>query len=1082
MRIVLDLQAAQCRGRSNDIRWYIVAFAKAMAHASGGHEIFLALNGRFPESVHELTEEFASLLPRNRIRVFELPGPLASENPENAWRSRAAEFLRECFLADLQPDFVHVFAGFEGWQNDVVTSIGRLVKSPPTAVSLLEADWPKDSHTEPPARAQFRDRQSRLFRDADLVFIVSRATEESVIAALDLDRNRVIHLLPGTGSWTSEMRAEIRQQPIADRHAQQAVDAFAQIHSQRDETEAVQSFRRPTLAFVSPFPPERTGIADYSARLVPWLEKYYDIICITDLTRVEDPLISARFPLRSLRWFEENGGVFDRILYQFGNSPAHKKLFNLLEQHPGVVVLHDFFLSDLLCWMAESGDSPGCYSRALYDSHGLSALVMDNRDGRRPSVGAYPCNAGPLRDGTGVIVHSSHSIDLAREFYGDSASNKMRCVPFLPRTPKREDRAAARERLQLPSDAFVVCSFGWVTPFKLCDRLLNAWVVSPLAKAENARLLFVGATDDGLYGNEFRDKVRRVSQLGERIQITGYVDEPQYRDYLAAADLAVQLRTQSRGETSATIFDCIAAALPLIVNAHGSAMELPDDVVTKIPDDFTDDGLALALERLRSDSESRQKIAAKSLSYLKEAHAPDAIAKRYFDLIEEFNRTSPRTREQKLIKRVAHFLTPTAPTSADFAQVANALAANRSPFGLSQILIDITNIAKLDLRTGIERVTRGILMSLLANPPKGYRIEPVRADVNGYVYARRFVAESLKFKSNELADEPVESHHNDIFLGVDWPADVLPSLKGWFQAQQRHGLRTLFVVYDLLPLLRPELFPPELAPMTSGWLNTVTEIADGVACISQTVADELHNWLKKTSPNRSRPLPIGYFRLGADLRSSLPTGGLPKEATTLLAKFRSRPTFLMVGTVEPRKGHRLALAAMEALWKQQVDANLVIVGKKGWMMDDFAERFRQHPEHDIRLFWFQGISDEMLEEIYRSASALLAASEGEGFGLPLIEAAQHGIPIIARDIPIFREVASDHAYYFGGSEESGLADAIRTWLKLGDKAPSSNGLRSLTWQESTRDLLEVALNSRWHRHWDGGLSLNNLAETSECPA
>ena len=73
----------------------------------------------------------------------------------------------------------------------------------------------------------------------------------------------------------------------------------------------------------------------------------------------------------------------------------------------------------------------------------------------------------------------------------------------------------------------------------------------------------------------------------------------------------------------------------------------------------------------------------------------------------------------------------------------------------------------------------------------------------------------------------------------------------------------------------------------------------------------------------------------------------------------------------------------------------------------------------------------MLEQVYDSADALLAASEGEGFGLPLIEAAQHGLPIIARDIPVFREVAGENAYYFSGKDPQTLTEALRNWLVAG---------------------------------------------------
>ena len=91
----------------------------------------------------------------------------------------------------------------------------------------------------------------------------------------------------------------------------------------------------------------------------------------------------------------------------------------------------------------------------------------------------------------------------------------------------------------------------------------------------------------------------------------------------------------------------------------------------------------------------------------------------------------------------------------------------------------------------------------------------------------------------------------------------------------------------------------------------------------------------------------------------------------------------------------------------------------------------------------------------RYADRLIAASEGEGFGLPLIEAVQHKLPIIARDIPVFREVAGEHAFYFCGLEPVDLANAISGWLGLNSKglAPKSDEMPWLTWRESARQLI-----------------------------
>jgi len=108
------------------------------------------------------------------------------------------------------------------------------------------------------------------------------------------------------------------------------------------------------------------------------------------------------------------------------------------------------------------------------------------------------------------------------------------------------------------------------------------------------------------------------------------------------------------------------------------------------------------------------------------------------------------------------------------------------------------------------------------------------------------------------------------------------------------------------------------------------------------------------------------------------------------------------------------------------------VGKMGWKMDVFKVRLDTHPELNKRLFWLNGISDAYLEKVYGACRALIAASVAEGFGLPLIEAAQKGLPVLARDIPVFREVGGTGATYFGGSNQA-LEAAISAFLADSNK-------------------------------------------------
>jgi glycosyltransferase involved in cell wall biosynthesis len=175
----------------------------------------------------------------------------------------------------------------------------------------------------------------------------------------------------------------------------------------------------------------------------------------------------------------------------------------------------------------------------------------------------------------------------------------------------------------------------------------------------------------------------------------------------------------------------------------------------------------------------------------------------------------------------------------------------------------------------------------------------------------------------------------------------------------------------------------------------------------------------------------------------------------------------MVGTIEPRKGHAQTLEAFERLWQSGHEVNLIIVGKQGWMVETFVQRLHNHPELGKRLFWLEAISDEYLEKCYAACACLIAASQGEGFGLPLIEAARHNLPILARDIPAFCEVAGGHASYFTGNEPGDLANAIKNWLALRaeNRHPKSDNVPWLTWAQSVEQLKGVLLQGNWHMAW-----------------
>jgi glycosyltransferase involved in cell wall biosynthesis len=620
----------------------------------------------------------------------------------------------------------------------------------------------------------------------------------------------------------------------------------------------------------------------------------------------------------------------------------------------------------------------------------------------------------------------------------------------------------------------MICSFGMLGRTKLNEELLDAFLASSLAADPRCHLAFVGENDPGLYGARL---LKKIEDSGARadIRIVGYADADLYADYLAAGDCAVQLRTSTRGESSGASLDCLLYGLPAIINAHGSTALLPDDCVIKLPDEFAIEQLARALEQVHGDAALRARLSNNGQAYM-QRHAPEQAARLYRDALEHFALHGRQAAYRALVREAA----PRCP-QARLPELAAAIAFNRAPAMPRQLLVDVSAMVEADLKTGIQRVVRSILLHLITEPPAGLRVEPVFTvgGNQGYRYARNWTLGMIgkgEPAGLVLEDAPVDLRPGDVFLGLDLFTNGTAQNQGNLLDMRARGVEIVFVVYDLLPILRPDVFPFGAEQHFTAFLHTVRTVADGVLCISRAVADEFADWAGQQEAVRKAPLQVGWFHLGADIDASVPSKGLPPDAPLVLNALKARPSFLMVGTVEPRKGQRQALAAFELLWAAGVDVNLVVVGKHGWMVDELAARLNAHPEKGKRLFWLAGVSDEMLLKLYAGSSALLAPSEGEGFGLPLIEAAQHDIPIIARSLPVFREVAGEHAYYFEGKEAADLADAVTAWLALWKegKAPLSTGMPWLTWEQSARQVVDRVVDGNWYRSVPGNFALGQL--------
>ena len=837
-------------------------------------------------------------------------------------------------------------------------------------------------------------------------------------------------------------------------------------------TEPVCFPKRPKLAYVSPLPPVRSGIADYSAECIEALSEYYDIDVVIDQAPLTDESrwINTHCEVRSARWLLDHAEQYDRVLYHLGNSPFHDYMLPLLAQVPGVVVLHDFHLADLLNYHATYGADSTALRRALYLSHGYTALLQQNIIESFNQLSAtYPANFEWLQRAHGVIVHSQHAKQLAHFWYGDRFTEKISVIPHLRRPVAPPNRASARQALGIASDAFIICSVGMLGAPKLNHRVVEAWTRSAAGHDASCRLVFVGESCADDYSDQIRSLINRQAAR-DRIHITGWNSQDRYAQYLSAADLAIQLRAPSRGETSGALLDCMNYGIATIVNNQGSMAELPRDAVWTLEENFKTADLVEAIDTLWQDQSLRDAFAERGRNIVHDHHSPTACGRHYQQVIEQIHASG---RFEAAVVRAAASDQPiaTLPDS-DVIRIAQSAAAQLPPAtSARQLFVDVSATCRADLKTGIQRVVRALVWSLLQSPPSGYRIEPVYlTDTGGrwhYRYARHWTAAASGIAPGWMRDDPIDAAQGDVLLIADFLSSmaVAADKAGLFSDLRAVGVGIHFVVYDLLPTQMPQHFPPGSFDFEN-WLRVIAIRADSAICISKSVADDLQQWVRKFPAVRPEPMRIEWFHLGADLLHSIPTRGLPADAAETLGKVRSAPSFLMVGTIEPRKGYLQCLQAFSQLWNSGLKLNLVIVGQPGWQglpdsqrrtIPDLVKQISTHPALGTQLFWFDRASDEFLSSVYAESVCLIAASEGEGFGLPLIEAARNGLAIIARDIPVFREVAGGHATYFKGLEPRDLASVIRSWLTDWEnrRETKSEGLKWLTWHESTQQLINA---------------------------
>ena len=383
------------------------------------------------------------------------------------------------------------------------------------------------------------------------------------------------------------------------------------------------------------------------------------------------------------------------------------------------------------------------------------------------------------------------------------------------------------------------------------------------------------------------------------------------------------------------------------------------------------------------------------------------------------------------------------------------------------IFFDVTELVVMDLRTGIQRVVRellehgqagaarGTIVPVIAagsrfhslseagwarvrspgagvaekriahqrGVPRHVRLIKRAANINPALYnmlQRVYFSTVLRRRSNGLYDpDPVLVKPGDKLVLADSFWGGAPTLKAVSRAVSG-GARANLVAYDLIPLTHPQFCDARLVEKFLPLMRRAIALSERVLAISEDCARAF----RAQFPG-ANVIPI---RLGHDIREdNVPAqaGAGRSEAMWPEALWTGDSrVFVIVGSIEPRKGHAVVLEAFERRWARGEPDKLLILGKVGWQVDDLIVRIEQHAEAGRRLFAVHNATDAMLRNALQRAHAGIIASYIEGFGLPLAEGLSAGLPMVASDIPVFHEIAGDKAVYFAPGNAAALDEAV----------------------------------------------------------
>ena len=405
---------------------------------------------------------------------------------------------------------------------------------------------------------------------------------------------------------------------------------------------------KPHIAFFTPLRPIKSGIVDYSEELCPLLAEHFDIDIYIEGFKVENKELRKKLNIYSASEFVWRNlqQPYSINIYQMGNNTCHAYIYPFIFQYPGIIVLHDYNLHHSRLKMAVESRKLEEYGAEIeYCYPGKRGKVLADTVvsgmGSRFQYFKFPYNKILMDASLITAVHSSLVKELLIKENPPAQVEKITMgVPLIE--PDESGVEELRKKHQLEKEDFVMASFGAVTPEKRIVPILR--VIKRLTSAyKNIKYLLVGNRSEDL------DIDQEVKNLGltEKVVITGFVSRQDFFNYLALADVCLNMRYPTVRETSATLLRIMAMGKPAIASDLLHLGDIPGEIAIKIPLIGEEENLYRELKLLIKDENRRKELAEAGLNFIRQKHSLEAMRDSYLPVIEE----GIKLKERKKIER-----------------------------------------------------------------------------------------------------------------------------------------------------------------------------------------------------------------------------------------------------------------------------------------------------------------------------------------------------------------------------------------------------------------------------------------------